>query len=137
MGGAGHRLWVLSELNNADKHRLLLAVGSIPWSRKLSAYVIGVMQEVERRTPEGHPLKGRDYTAVDIHFGAPGEMCPLKAGDELFVDVPDAEMNENLDFRFKVAFNEPGIIEGEPLIETLHQFTKLVGDIVAQIVRLL
>jgi hypothetical protein len=34
-------------------------------------------------------------------------MFPLKAGDELFTDVPDARPNKHLKFRFEVAISEP------------------------------
>jgi hypothetical protein len=38
-GGKGHQLWVLQELNNIDKHRLLVTVGSGFQSVNLGAYL--------------------------------------------------------------------------------------------------
>jgi len=54
-----------------------------------------------------------------------------KVGDELLIDGPDAEVNDKMDFRFDVAFGEPGIIEGEPLLETLQGMADLVGHLIA------
>ena len=42
----------------------------------------------------------------------------------------NAEVNDTLQFRFNVALNEPGIVEGKPLLETLHQLAALVEGIV-------
>ncbi len=55
---------------------------------------------------------------------------PLESGLELDIFPADAEPNPKLQFRFEIALNEPGIIEGKPLIETLHQLTTHVEDIV-------
>jgi hypothetical protein len=54
----------------------------------------------------------------------------LKAGDELFIDAPDAEVNENLQFRFNVALYEPKIVQAQSLLKTLHQLAALVEGIV-------
>jgi hypothetical protein len=59
-------------------------------------------------------------------------MSPLKTGDELFVDAPDAEVNEKMQFRFDIALSEPGVVEGTSLLETLHQLADLIGDIIVQ-----
>ncbi len=39
-----------------------------------------------------------------------------------------------MQFTFDVALNEPQIIQAEPLVETVHQFTGLVDGIVNQFV---
>lgn len=65
-----------------------------------------------------------------FHVRTADRLFPLKAGDELFIDAPDAEVNEKMQFRFDVAFGEPQIIEGEPLLETLYQFARLVSGII-------
>jgi hypothetical protein len=49
----------------------------------------------------------------------------------LFNDAPDAEPNENVQFRFNVAFYEPQIIVAQSLRETVHELTTLVERIVA------
>jgi hypothetical protein len=57
-------------------------------------------------------------------------MWPLKAGDQLFTDLPDAEVDQNRQFRFEVAFGEKQVVEGEPLIETLQHMADLVDNLV-------
>jgi hypothetical protein len=58
-------------------------------------------------------------------------MFPLKAGDVLFEGAPDTDPDEHMEFRFEVAFGEPQILEGEPLLETVHQMADLIGNVVA------
>jgi hypothetical protein len=56
-------------------------------------------------------------------------MCPLKPGDELFIDGPDAEPNDEMEFRFDVAFSEPGIPD-EPVAETLQKMAVDVENLI-------
>jgi len=100
-GGKGHDLWILHTLNNIDKHRLLVTVGSSFQSVDLGAH-IGAM--IRKTT-------GRDFPIVSAFFRPADNLCPLKAGDELFIDAPDAEPNEKMNFRFNVALKEPGVID--------------------------
>jgi hypothetical protein len=55
---------------------------------------------------------------------------PLKEGFELYIGAADDKPNPQQQFRFTVALNEPGICEGQPLLESLHQLTALVEGIV-------
>jgi hypothetical protein len=59
-------------------------------------------------------------------------LCPLKVGTELYIDAPDAEVNEKIKFIFNVALNEPGIIEAAPLPESLQKLSGAVRDVVGQ-----
>jgi hypothetical protein len=56
-------------------------------------------------------------------------MCPLKEGDVLFVDAPDAEVN-NMQFGFAIAFSEPGVAEGESVTDTIKALVPLVESII-------
>lgn len=58
---------------------------------------------------------------------------PLRAGFELYIDAPDAELDPKLQFTFDVAFSEPGVIEGRPVLETLHQMANLVEGSVSSL----
>jgi hypothetical protein len=58
-------------------------------------------------------------------------LFPLKQGDELFRDVPDAEWNPDIKFGFEIAFGEPGVAEGEPLLPTLRAMRDLVGNLIS------
>jgi len=131
-GGKGHQLWVLSKLNNIDKHRLvLIAIGSAFRSIDLGAHASRSLQQLIRQAQQTIP----DYPVPipptrHLFFKTDPMMCPLKAGNELFIDAPDAEVNEEMQFRFDISLSEPEIIEGKPLLETLHQLADLVGKII-------
>jgi hypothetical protein len=64
-------------------------------------------------------------------------LVPLKAGDVLFTDAPNAEVNDKMQFPFTISLHEPRVIEGKALIESLHQFAKLVDDTLTQFAPLL
>ncbi len=122
--GGNDALWRLHKLNNIDKHRLLLTVGSAFGSVNLGA-------EVHRLMTKAFPERHIASIAPPPLFIRPADrLFPLKAGDELYIGGVDHEINEKMEFRFNVAFGEPGIIEGEPLLETLHQMTDLVDGLI-------
>ena len=116
IGGQGTDLWTLHRLNNIDKHRLVVTVGSC---------LVGVAPVLPRffvdKLPQGMAFPQFFITPADNLF-------PLKAGDELFIDAPDTD--EDTQFGFQIAINEPGIIEGKPLMETLVQFSNRVSGII-------
>lgn len=117
--GGNDVLWRLHKLNNVDKHRLLVTTTSQMRSADLGAFVSSQM-----------PLLPDGTRPILSAFIKEGRMFPAKAGDELFIDVPDAEPNEHLKFRFEVAISEPQILEGEPIRETLHEMTDLVDRLI-------
>ena len=57
-------------------------------------------------------------------------LFPLKVGDELFLDSLEHEADEKLEFRFELAFGEPGVIDGAGLLETLTELVKLTADLI-------
>ena len=73
---------------------------------------------------------GQNLPLGDI-FLRPNPTFPLKEGDELFEDLPDAEVNQDLQFAFDVAIDEPQIVQAESLPELLVQFTGPVDGVVA------
>ena len=119
-------LWRLSELNNRDKHRLLVMVGSEYRSVNITPHAIRLMNA----TNPFPDLALQNDSFPPIFLRPADRLFPLKAGDELFVDVPDAEVDKNVQFTFDVAISEPQIIQGEPLIPTLNNFTNIVENIV-------
>jgi hypothetical protein len=131
-GGKGHQLWVLQELNNADKHRLLLTAGSAFQSLDLGTYIFSRMIT---ELPDWWPAP--PVPARSLFYRPADRMCPLKAGDELFIDLPDAEEVKGMQFRFNVALNEKGIAEAEPLLETLQRLTSVVEEVVGRFAALL
>jgi hypothetical protein len=96
--GGNDALWRLDQLNNVDKHRLLITVGSAFRSVDINAVIC----------PHVHTLHP-DFTAMlpPLFVRPADRLFPLKAGDELFIDTPDSKVNEQMQFRFDVAFGEP------------------------------
>jgi hypothetical protein len=124
--GGNDLLWTLYRLNNIDKHRLLITVGSMFQSVNLGAHMHASIQK-----SFGHTWgKGKTMPMLDLFVRPADTLFPLKVGDELFVDAVDAEVNERMQFRFNVALSEPQIIEAQSLIETLHQMANLVDGII-------
>lgn len=127
--GGNDLLWVLFRLNNIEKHRLLITVGSMFQSVDLGAYMAAMMQKSFDADPSG-PFYGKTVPVLSAFYKPADKLFPLKAGDELFIDGPDAEVNDKMQFRFNVALAEPEITEAESLLETVHQQTALVEGIV-------
>ena len=119
-GGKGHEFWVLQELNNTDKHRLLVTVGSSFQSVNVGPHLAAMLKRVGDSEPPH----------VELFLEPANNLCPLKAGDELFIDAVDAEVNPKTSFRFTIALSEPGIVDGKPLLEMVDKFAGLVSDIV-------
>ena len=120
-GGKGHMLWVLQELNNIDKHRLLVTVGSSFQSVNIGAHMRPMMQMNAAGIP---------FPKMDLYVRPADNLFPLKVGDELFIDAVDAEVNKEMDFRFNIALSEPGVLEGAALLDTLQYFSDLVNNTV-------
>ncbi len=121
--GGNDVLWQIHRLNNIDKHRFLITVGSAFRSVDLGAHMQQTMSEL---SPELAKIQ-----FPPVFFKPADRMFPLKPGDELFVDAPDARPNPKMQFRFEIAFGENGVIEGEPLIETLQKMIGTVDSLVA------
>jgi hypothetical protein len=127
--GGNDLVWSLYRLNNIEKHRLLITVGSMFQSLNLGAHMSAMLADFISTQPDS-PFHGKDMPVSDAFFRPADVLFPLKAGDELFIDGPDAKVNEKLQFRFSIALNEPGIIEGKPLLETVQQLTSVVDGII-------
>jgi hypothetical protein len=127
--GGNDLLWSMFALNNIEKHRLLFTVGSQAGGVHLSG-ALRLHDFIRNTLPEGADEAIAHFESANLWLVDSDKGFPLKAGFELFTDLPDAELNPKLKFRFEVALNEPGIVEGKPVVETLHQMTTLVEGIV-------
>jgi hypothetical protein len=121
-GGQGADLWTLHRLNNIDKHRLIVTVGS-------SYHSLGIAPVITRGL-SGEMADLMKQAAGNLFLRPADNLFPLKAGDELFIDAPDAEAHQDMQFRFEVVIHEPGVIEGKPILETLVQFRDRVSGII-------
>jgi hypothetical protein len=128
--GGTDALWRLHQSNIIDKHRLLLTVGAAFRSFDLGA---SMQQHIERAFPESD--EGTRLRVPSFFVRPADRMFPIKIGDELFIDAPDAEPNEKMEFRFEVAIQEPkaDLLNGEPLIDTLGGFVAVVDDTINQL----
>jgi hypothetical protein len=129
--GGNDRLWQIHKLNNIDKHRLLLTTASRFAMRRVT---LDDRARMALQMP-----KAFDAGIVDLmrwtNAGGPRE--PLKVGDVLYTKPSIIKLQKNMQFKLEVAFNEPQIIECEPLLETLYEMLKLVEGIIPRFADLL
>lgn len=123
--GGNDTLWRLHRLNNVDKHRLLITTGSAFRALDLGSYMTQMLQ---RFIPPGSPLGAIE--PLPAFYRPADRMFPLKAGDELFIGGSDDVPNEKMGFAFDIAFGEPQVVEGEPLLDTLQQMADLVDNLI-------
>ena len=123
-GGNSEHLWVINRLNNIDKHRLLVtAIGSY----ESVGFAAGA------RLPQLADWP-KDFPAVIIRL-RPADRCPVEPGTELF--ITDAfEEDEQLQFRFDVAFGEPQVVECEPVVPTLRRLLDEVKGLLERLIPL-
>ncbi len=123
-GGRGAILYGLNRLDVIDKHHLLLTVSSRNPTHSMPPKVIASYIK-------GLGIAGEFTAAQESAFFKTDSVAPfpLKKGDTL-ARVPLGEANENMDFTFTVAFGEPEILKGKPVIETLHHMAYLIRDII-------
>jgi hypothetical protein len=106
------KLWQLHELNIRDKHRLLLTAGS-------SFKGVDVASQMSELISVGNPGMGNIFGPI---FLEPADnLFPLKQGDELFSDLPDAIPNPKINFNVQLVLNESGIVEGKALMPFLRE----------------
>jgi hypothetical protein len=73
----------------------------------------------------------REIPEFELWVRPADRMCGLKAGDILYTGAPGAKAHDKMQFRLTVSLNEPGIVECQPLLESLKQFADLVGNTIA------
>lgn len=120
------RLWQLHQLNNADKHRLIIPVGS---AYRSATFDFGA--HANQFLPPDVDLR---FPSFSLAIKPADSLFPVKDGDALFRIVKEArsQLPQPLQFRFDLAFGEGEIVQGELLIPTLHEFVALVNGIVEE-----
>jgi hypothetical protein len=101
--GGNRVLWRLHELNIRDKHRLLFSAGLV-----IQGFNVGQHLRVTREVIAGGAVE-------DMWIQPRGILIVHNVGDEILRDTPNAKMNEDIQLESTVAFNEPGVSEGEPI----------------------
>jgi hypothetical protein len=120
VGGAGEYYWHLARLNNIDKHRLLLTI----WGSFHGHTILPSQRKWVAEFQEKDPAELRtSFMALNprVHL--------LNVGDVLLT-IPKAEVEENMQFLIDIAFAEPDICRGNPVIETLHEFRNLIHHLI-------
>lgn len=123
-GGKGADFSLLNRLNRIDKHRLLITVGFSLNSSNVGPIVLGL---AKAQVAKAWPAKKFTFERLDIFLSPANRMFNLKVGDILETVPPESEVYKKSDFRFNVSLNEPGVIECEPLLDTLSRFGELVN----------
>jgi hypothetical protein len=112
-------LWRLHRLNIIDKHRLLLTTG-------LAMHEFNISQHMRAtRTNLDRPIFG----SPDMWVAPRGKLILHNVGDDLVIDPATSKVNEDIQFKFTVALNESGVVEGEPLIQVARQAMDWVNGV--------
>jgi hypothetical protein len=118
-GGEGHGLWQLNKLNDLNKHRLPLPVGCC-----LAWFELDTAGEMRRNFPELDWVQKIPSMPLAIRPSRNARNYPLKDGAVIFGQP--SHMNMQTKFAFEIAFGEGQVMDGEPVLPTLLQFTELV-----------
>jgi len=113
-------LWLIKHLDNVDKHRVLLVVGSA---------FTNVRINLAAAFPDLWNLLPGLWVGLKPQLDP--ELCPLQDGAILFRARRD-HMQMQPQFTFEIAFGEDETVRGKPIVPTLHQFADVVDGIVDQ-----
>lgn len=122
--GGNEPLWWLHRLDIADKHRILITVGSA-----YQSFILDFARAFDDFPDFAMPKD----VSVPISIKPADRQWPLKDGAIVFkVTNPGegSELYKNTQFAFEVAFGEGEVVQGESLIPTLHQLVDLVEGII-------
>jgi hypothetical protein len=125
-GGPGELLWQLHQLDNIDKHRLLLTVISQNRLRSMSPAEISKIRSQflrMRDIPEANDPK--------MFLKAGVSHLSLEANHVLDI-LPISEVHENMHFPIELAFGEPETVMGKSVVETLHQAAGSIRNIIGR-----
>ena len=129
--GGNDLLWTLHRLNNIEKHRLLLTVGSqaagINLGQLTASHMNGVFSSEAIAA----------FESMSVYIVPADKGFPLKEDFVLYIGAVDEKPNPKQQFRFDVALNESGVIEGKPLLDTVRQLTTVVDDVIVALTPLL
>ena len=129
--GGNDTLWRLGRLNNIEKHRLLFTVGG-------QSDGVNLGQIMAKLWPQATPPEVVAETAnMGILLKPADKGFPLKPGFELYKGRVDEEFDTELSFQFAVVLNEPNIVEGLPIVETIFEMGMAVDTVIAALLPLL
>jgi hypothetical protein len=145
--GGNHLLWQLHKLNNIDKHRLLVTVGAaVGWHNlplHINQSLIETLNDAHAKgsLSDWEDVMGPHTPAeiVNINVRPAFRKCPLEKGDELSLawDDPSLHRNHDVKFTFEIAFSEQGIIQSQPVLQTLKEMANAIDLIIMSLKPLL
>jgi hypothetical protein len=122
--GGDDTLWLLHSLNNIEKHRELLLVGSsfraVDVAPELQALLTQAFAQI---SDSPAPILPR------IPLVPKDRLYPLKPGAVLYQKPRSIAEEASPEFLFEIAFGEPDSAEGRPLLPTLKEMIERVATI--------
>jgi hypothetical protein len=129
--GHSEVLWQIHTLNNIDKHRLLLTISSLNRQHSMSPAEIAKIRHqflgVLKDIPEANEAR--------MFLKSSARHISLESGHVLGI-FPISQVHDNMHFPIEVAFGEPKIVEGKPVIEMLTQAAHLMHTLLMNFDRL-
>jgi len=124
--GGNDPLWRLHCMNNIDKHRLILSAASV---MALHHLLPSQKREITQMFFGSNPTATSPPDLTNLFIKPATATFPLEVGKKFF-SLPQSEMENDFTFRLGIAFNEPGIVQGESIVDTIQQLFGLVDNIV-------
>lgn len=122
-GGKGEYLWAIHDLDIEDKHRLFIEM----WY-----FVDRVGRTISpERWQEFIPNVPMQYREVVSWLPAPATRFPANEGEVLWRDRSRSNTNQDIKFGCDIAFREPEILKGKPIVETLMMLAKAVDGLIS------
>jgi hypothetical protein len=117
--GGDDSLWRLHKLDNIDKHRLLVPVGSVNRGITFSGF-------------------GKRSINSPVEIFAEDRQYPLKDGAEVFrimkQAIHGAASKDKFGITFSVAFGEGSVVNGEPVVPTVRGLVEHVRDTIHRVI---
>lgn len=119
--GGNDGLWLIHKLDIIDKHRALVSA----FGAFTEATTVGI-RDPAYVLPKWELGAGIRLT---VKFA---KRCPLHDGEELYRIPASAigKVDDNPTFKIEIAFNEPGVIECEPIFPLLGDLAELVKSVI-------
>jgi len=130
--GGNDLLWKLSQLNNIDKHRFLITVGSQIASFNAPRWIRrGMARHILEEKGVNVPPDVDLSQILNFSIIPDDRKCPLNEGDELVAGFSEIlDHDEKMRFTFDIVFYELGVAECEPILPLLMQFLNYVNDLI-------
>lgn len=121
-GGSGNEtLWHLHELNNLDKHRMLMTVGGAFASVDIGGDLVGQMRQL---------MPDVELPNLALFLKPADILCPLTVGDELYIGNDEHGDPSQRHFKLSVVLSEPDIVKAQ-------QVDKLLANMINEIEELI